>query len=113
MVNDMKERCLSPISDILKEPNSTWVEQQFLSHAHDLEHQGLPPFTIARVMARLLFDFWWSQYLKSIGDRIWLMKFLRDTGHDFIQQDGFVSSPEELDSLQQEYLEDTDPLGYA
>ncbi|HDS0957249.1 hypothetical protein [Pseudomonas hunanensis] len=109
----MEERLSSPISNILREPNSAWAEQQFLSHIRGLENQGLPPLTILRVMARLLFEFWWCQYHKSIGDQIWLMKFLRDTGRDFIQQEGFVSSAEELDSLQQEYLEDVEPLGYA
>lgn len=109
----MDERFLTPMSEFVADPSETEIEQQFLVHIRALEGQGLPPRTIARALARVLFAFCRDLYDASLGSNIWIKAFFKQAGHDFIQQEGFVSSAEELDSLQQEYLEDVEPLGYA
>ncbi|AVD81766.1 hypothetical protein C4Q28_06120 [Pseudomonas sp. SWI6] len=109
----MEEHLSTPMRDFLTDPNEAVLEQQFLAHIRALEHQGLPPRTIVRALARVLFTFCRNLYNGSLGSNIWIKAFLKQAGHDFIQQEGFVSSAEELDSLQQEYLEDVEPLGYA
>lgn len=109
----MDERFPTPMSEFVADPSEAGVEQQFLAHIRALERQGLPPRTIVRAVARVLFTFCRALYNGSLGSNIWIKAFLKQAGRDFIQQEGFVSSAEELDSLQQEYLEDVEPLGYA
>ena len=109
----MEERLATPMRDFSADPSEAAIEQQFLAHIRALEHQGLPPRTIVRAVARVLFAFCRDLYDSSLGSNIWIKAFLKQVGRDFTQQEGFVSSAEELDSLQQEYLEDVEPLGYA
>ncbi|MNJ70714.1 hypothetical protein D3C77_671930 [compost metagenome] len=109
----MDERFPTPMSEFVTDPSEAAIEQQFLAHIRALERQGLPPRTIARALARVLFAFCRDLYDTSFGSNIWIKAFLKQAGRDFTQQEGFVSSAEELESLRQEYLEDVEPLGYA
>lgn len=109
----MEERLPAPIRDLVSDPDAAWIEQQLLAHIRGLERQGLPPRTIARALARVLFNFCWDLYDNSIGSRIWIKKFLQQTGRDFIQEEEFVSDAEELVSLQEKYLKHTEPAGSA
>lgn len=109
----MEERLPTPMSDFVSDPDAAWVEQQLLAHIRSLEHQGLPPRTIARALARVLFNFCWDLYDRSMGSRIWIKKFLQQTGRDFIQEEDFVNDAEKLVVLREKYLKNTEPFGSA
>ncbi|WP_236181500.1 hypothetical protein [Pseudomonas sputi] len=109
----MEESLPTALHELLSDPDTAWVEQQLLAHIRGLERQGLPPRTIARALARVLFAFCKDQYSRSIGSRLWIKKFLQQTGRDFIQEEEFTSDCEKLIKLQDKFLKDSEPLGNA
>ncbi|MFD2644125.1 hypothetical protein [Pseudomonas japonica] len=109
----MDESLPVSLRDLVSEPDTAWIEQQLMAHLRGLERQGLPPRTIARAMARVLFGFCNDLYDRSIGSRLWIKKFLQQTGRDFIQEEEFTSDCEKLYDLQDNFLKDSEPHGSA
>jgi hypothetical protein len=109
----MDEGLPTALHELLSDPDIAWVEQQLMAHVSGLERQGLPPRTIARAMARVLFAFCKDRYDQSIGSRLWIKKFLQQTGRDFIQEEEFTSDCEKLFDLQDKFLKDSEPHGTA
>ena len=109
----MKESLPVSLRELVSEPDTAWIEQQLLAHVRGLERQGLPPRTIARAMARVLFTFCIDLYDRSIGSRLWIKQFLQQTGRDFIQEQEFTSDCEKLFDLQDKFLKDSEPHGTA
>lgn len=109
----MKESLPVSLRELVSEPDTAWIEQQLMAHVRGLERQGLPPRTIARAMARVLFSFCADLYDQSIGSRLWIKKFLQQTGRDFIQEEEFTSDGEKLFDLQDKFLKDAEPRGSA
>lgn len=109
----MKESLPVSLRELVSEPDTAWIEQQLLAHVRGLERQGLPPRTIARAMARVLFTFCKDLYDRFIGSRLWIKQFLQQTGRDFIQEQEFTSDCEKLFDLQDKFLKDSEPYGTA
>ncbi|CAB5601498.1 Uncharacterised protein [Pseudomonas putida] len=109
----MEESLPTSLCDFVSDPDSAWVEQQLLAHIRGLERQGLKPRTIARALARALFNFCLDLYDNSILSRLWVRDFLQATGRDFIQDEEMLDDIEKLVVLREKYLKKADPLGSA
>lgn len=109
----MKENLPVSLRDLVSEPDTAWIEQQLMAHMRGLERQGMPPRTIARATARVLFCYCKDLYGRSIGSQLWIKKFLQQTGRDFIQEEELTSDCEKLYDLQDKYLKSSDPQGNA
>lgn len=109
----MDENLPVSLRQLVSEPDTAWIEQQLLAHMRGLERQGLPPRTIARAMARVLFAYCKDLYNRSIGSGLWIKKFLQETGRDFIREEEFTSDCEKLFDLQDKFLKDSEPYGTA
>lgn len=109
----MRESLPISLRELLNEPDTAWIEQQLLAHVRGLERQGLPPRTIARAMARVLFAFCTELYERSIGSRLWIKPFLQQTGRDFINEEELTTQCETLVDLRTKLLKETEPFGSA
>lgn len=109
----MKESLPVSLRELVSEPDTAWIEQQLMAHVRGLERQGLPPRTIARAMARVLFSFCTDLYDQSIGSRLWVKKFLQQTGRDFIHEEEISSDCEKLIDLEKKFLKNSEPRGTA
>lgn len=109
----MKEDLPVSLRELVSEPDTAWVEQQLMAHVRGLERQGLPPRTIARAMARVLFGYCSDLYDQSIGSRHWIKRFLQRTGRAFIREEEFSSDLEKLIDLEVKFLKDSEPRGTA
>jgi hypothetical protein len=109
----MKDDLPVSLRDLVSEPDTAWVEQQLMAHVRGLEHQGLPPRTIARAMARVLFGYCSDLYDRSIGSRHWIKRFLRKTGRAFIREEELSSDVEKRIDLEMQLLKDAEPHGTA
>jgi len=109
----MRENLPISLSQLLNEPDTAWVEQQLLAHIRGLERQGLPPRTIARALARVLFAFCIDLYDRSIGSRLWIKQFLQQTGRDFINEEELTTQCETLVELRTKLLKNSEPFGSA
>ncbi|MDD2003619.1 hypothetical protein [Pseudomonas putida] len=109
----MAESLPTSLCDFVSDPDSAWVEQQLLAHIRGLERQGLKPRTIARALARALFNFCLDLYDNSILSRLWVRDFLQATGRDFIQEEEFASDIEKLVVLREKHLKKAEPLWSA